>query len=212
MSYGMICSLWQLFPAIQSQAKTNLLMADCLSTWLFHLCNKSGSNLSEVQRTRQQKLRILTRDLQWCTHAIKGMAYTIWHMPSNNCTVFVMRSCLWAIAQTTALLLCLPRCPVVTQGISMSFSYWTSCMCCESSNNAKAIWPHRGIGTYVLLVIPRWAEPRRHTVVGLCVYVCMYVCICLSVCWHAGFLLAHWKLSAETSNTSKSRYLLGNEL
>ena len=43
--------------AIQSQAKTNLPMADCLSTWLFHLYNKSGSDLSETQRTRLSKLR-----------------------------------------------------------------------------------------------------------------------------------------------------------
>ena len=40
----------------------------------------------------------------------------------------------------------------------------------------------------------------------------VYVCICMSVCLSAGFLVAHWKLSIETNNTSKSRYLLGNEL
>ena len=29
--------------------------------------------------------------------------------------------------------------------------------------------------------MPWWAEPQRHTVVGLCVcmYVCMYVCVCV---------------------------------
>ena len=59
-----------------------------------------------------------------------------------------------------------------------------------------------------ILIMPWWAEPRRHTVVGLC----MYVSVCPSVCLSAGFLAARWKLSAETSSTSKSRYLLGNEL
>ena len=29
------------------------------------------------------------------------------------------------------------------------------------------------------IIMPRWAEPRQHTVVGLCVCVC--VCICMSV-------------------------------
>ena len=67
----------------------------------------------------------------------------------------------------------------------------------------------------------RGAEPR-HTVVRLSV--CHYaeggatevycnrgVCqsVCQSVCLLQVFLVAHWKLSAETSNTSRYRYLLG---
>ena len=30
------------------------------------------------------------------------------------------------------------------------------------------------------VIMPRWAEPRRHTVVGLCVCV-VCVCVCVSV-------------------------------
>ena len=33
------------------------------------------------------------------------------------------------------------------------------------------------------VIMPRWAEPRRHTVVGLCVCVCVLcVCVCVCVC------------------------------
>ena len=68
MCYGVVCSPQQLFPATQRQAKTNLLIAVCLSTWLFHLCNKSGGNLSEIQRMRLPKLRSLTRDFTACNN------------------------------------------------------------------------------------------------------------------------------------------------
>ena len=33
-----------------------------------------------------------------------------------------------------------------------------------------------------VFIIPRWAEPQRHTVVDLCVCVCMCVCVCVCVC------------------------------
>ena len=61
--------------ANQSQAKTNLPMA---STCLFHLYNKSGSNLSDTQRTRlsilhSQELRTELAPLHQV--AIIGAAY-----------------------------------------------------------------------------------------------------------------------------------------
>ena len=70
----------------------------------------------------------------------------------------------------------------------------------------------------------RGAEPR-HTVVRLFVshyaeggateaYCNRAVCqsVCQSVCLLQVFLVAHWKLSAETSKTSRYRYLLGSDL
>ena len=66
---------------------------------------------------------------------------------------------------------------------------------------------------------------RRHTVVRLSVchyaeggateaYCSRAVCLsfCLSVCLLQAFLVAHWKLRAETSKTSRYRYLLGSDL
>ena len=54
------------------------------------------------------------------------------------------------------------------------------------SDHGCCIWCH-----FTIIIMPRWAEPRRHTVVGLC------------VCLSAGFLVARWKLSDETSYTTK---------
>ena len=78
VSYSMICSPQQPFPAIQSQAKTNSPIADCLLTWLFHLYNKSGGDLSETQRTRMLKL-----------HHRPTRLLVPFNMP-NNCTVFTL--------------------------------------------------------------------------------------------------------------------------
>ena len=33
-------------------------------------------------------------------------------------------------------------------------------------------------------IMPRWAEPQRHTVVSLCVCVRVCVCVCVCVCVH----------------------------
>ena len=54
------------------------------------------------------------------------------------------------------------------------------------SDHGCCIWCH-----FTIIIMPRWAEPRRHAVVGLC------------VCLSAGFLVARWKLSDETSYTTK---------
>ena len=55
--------------------------------------------------------------------------------------------------------------------------------------------------------MPR-AELRRHTVIVLSVS----QSVSQSVCLLQVFLVAHWKLSAETSKTSRYRYLLGSDL
>ena len=52
--------------------------------------------------------------------------------------------------------------------------------------------------------MPR-AELRRYTVI----VVSVSQSVSQSVCLLQVFLVAHWKLSAETSNTSRYRYLLG---
>ena len=54
--YYMICSPWHMLPAKQSEAKTNLPIADNLLTWQFHLCNKSNIHMIEIQRMRLPKL------------------------------------------------------------------------------------------------------------------------------------------------------------
>ena len=87
MSYGMVYSPRQLFPAIRSQAKTNFPITDYLSTCLFHPYNKSSSELSETQRMRLPKLRSLTR---LALHAIKGMACIISHIPNDYFTLFTL--------------------------------------------------------------------------------------------------------------------------
>ena len=55
----------------------------------------------------------------------------------------------------------------------------------------------------LFVIMPR-AELPRHTVIVLSVS--------LSLCLLQAFIIAHWKLNAETSYTSRTRYLLGSEL
>ena len=59
----------------------------------------------------------------------------------------------------------------------------------------------------LFVIMPR-AELRRHTVIVLSVS----QSVSQSVCLLQVFLVAHWKLSAETSKTSRYRYLLGSDL
>ena len=59
-SYGVICSPWQLLPAVQSPAKNKSFTTGCLSTWQFNLYNKSYGDQSEIQRTRLPKLHSLS--------------------------------------------------------------------------------------------------------------------------------------------------------
>ena len=63
LSYGMICSPWQLLPAVQSPAKNKSLTTGWLSTWQFNLYNKSDGNQSEIQRTRLPKLHCLPQHI-----------------------------------------------------------------------------------------------------------------------------------------------------
>ena len=91
-----------------SQARTNLSMTDCLSAWLFHLCNKSCSDLSEIQRMRLPKLCSLTRlvlvHVLASVHLVQFMAWPICHTANNNCTVFTLS---FPVCKVAALLLCL---------------------------------------------------------------------------------------------------------
>ena len=48
--------------------------------------------------------------------------------------------------------------------------------------------------------MPRWAEPRRHTVV------CSFVCVC--VCVRNAYLSNRLLLSDEISNTGRSQYFM----
>ena len=50
------------------------------------------------------------------------------------------------------------------------------------------------------LIMPRWVEPRRHTVV------CSFVCLCVCVC--NAYLSNRLLLSAEISNTGRSQYFM----
>ena len=55
------CNVCPSFLTVSAQRlKNKCSKVQCLSTWLFHLCNKSGGNLSEIQRTRLPKLCSLT--------------------------------------------------------------------------------------------------------------------------------------------------------
>ena len=58
------------------------------------------------------------------------------------------------------------------------------------------------------VIMPR-AELRRHTVIVLSVSQSVSQSVCLSF---TSISRAHWKLSAETSKTSRYRYLLGSDL
>ena len=69
-------------------------------------------------------------DIAWQCHGNTSVAsqhkyigiHIIWHSARPKITVQCLHChFLQASAQTAALLLCLPRCPTVTQGISMSF-------------------------------------------------------------------------------------------
>ena len=55
----------------------------------------------------------------------------------------------------------------------------------------------------IAIIMPRWAKPRRHTVVVVCVCECV---IPRDTCSH--FLRDRWKLKSKTCNASLTQYYL----
>ena len=81
--------------------------------------------------------------------------YNLAPSPNNNCTVFTL-SLSVGNCTNSCLVLCLPRYPVVTQGISMSFTFWTACVVGPATINVGCYHP----------------APPRHQ------HVCVLICLC----------------------------------